>query len=417
MPLPQLNRGALARSHVRVSVLHAVKVGFLLSACSFYTDCPCANQPKPTTGGGAGMAGTAGAGTGGQSTGGTGTGGTSAGGTGGETTGGAAGMSGEGNMPMPGVWVNATGNLTGRNSANGGVNFLSPKPDEDMLVAGVYQDGLWASTDGGKSWSALGEGSKSVLIANIPSTLVYDPDHPKTFWEVGIYGPGMYRTDDNGQNFLSVGSLNHNDYASFDWSDPKRQFILAGSHETAGTLYRSTDGGDNWEQIGDTIPDTCKWSSFPIVLDQSNYLLGCWNGVLATSDAGKTWNTLISYGGACVPLITADGTIYFTIASNGGLIGSSDQGQTWTRLVGGGVISSAHPVELPDGSLASTNMTNEVVRSKDGGMTWSPITPALAFAPAGLVYSKARSAFYVWHTTMDATIPDNSIQRYDWSDF
>src|SRR5438105_2009250 len=52
----------------------------------------------------------------------------------------------------PGSWTNVTSNLTGIASTCGPVSALSAKPDEDLLIAGIAQAGLYASRDGGGTW-------------------------------------------------------------------------------------------------------------------------------------------------------------------------------------------------------------------------------------------------------------------------
>lgn len=392
----------------------ALTASALAFACSFYTDCPCANQPANKTGGTAGMPS---AGSGGTTAGNgnTGTGGNGVGGT--EMPGGSGGEAGGGDVVKPGVWRPATGNLAGKSVACGNVNFMSVKPDENLVIASLAKDGLYGSRDGGETWTPLGQGRNSVLINNIPTAIVYDPDDTARYWEVGIYGgPGVYRTDDNGENFSVLGVVTHNDLLSIDWSDPKRRFMLLGGHEQAQTLYRSDDGGDTWENIGANVPDTCKWSTLPIIIDQDNWILGCWSSIYGTSDAGETWDVLSSFGGTNVPLITKSGVIYWAIESSGGIVRSEDSGQTWERVVGGGIVSSIQPVELPDGSLATTS-ANAVMRSTDEGRSWKAITTAAPFTPAGIVYSEAEGAFFAWQAACETELPETGMIRVDYRVF
>ena len=390
----------------------ALAGGALAYSCSFYTDCPCANQPANKTGGGAGMpsagSGTT-AGSGNEGAGGNGVGGS-------ETPGGSGGEAGGGEVVQPGVWRPATGNLAGKSVACGNVNFMSVKPDENLVIASVAKDGLYGSRDGGETWKPLGQNPKSALIDNLPTAILYDPADAARFWEVGIYGgPAVYRTDDNGDTFSVLGTVTHADLLAIDWSDPKRRFMLLGAHEKAQALYRTDDGGDNWEDIGPNVPDTCKWSSFPVIVDADNWLLGCGSGIYGTSDAGQTWDLLSSFGGASVPLITSQGVIYWAIELSNGIARSDDNGQTWERVVGGGgIVSSLRPIELPDGSIATTN-TNTVVRSTDDGRSWQPITAAASFTPAGLVYSEAEGAFFAWAQGCEKELPKDGIVRVDWA--
>ena len=110
--------------------------------------------------------------------------------------------------------------------------------------------GLWGTEDGGKTWSKLGSGAGSAQITNRISAIVYDPEHPGTFWESGIYnGGGVYRTTDHGKTFEQLGDVTHCDSVSVDFSDPERKTLLAGTHEQSSKLFRSLDGGKTWQRV------------------------------------------------------------------------------------------------------------------------------------------------------------------------
>ena len=94
--------------------------------------------------------------------------------------------------------------------------------------------------------------------------MVYDPEHPGTFWESGIYnGGGVYKTSDNGKTFEQLGDLTHTDSVSVDFSDPQRKTLLAGPHEMNSKLYRSTDGGRTWKDIGASLPSSAGYCRRP----------------------------------------------------------------------------------------------------------------------------------------------------------
>src|SRR5579859_5736920 len=167
----------------------------------------CANPSVPLDSGAGGgtTAGTAGSGAGGGSAGGGTTVGTGGGG------------------PM-GSWKNTTSNLANLPSECGNMTSVTVKPDEDMIIAGVAQNGLWASTDGGASWSALGTGMGSAKIINRPTQVIFDPNDKNRFWEVGIYsGGGVFETHDHGVTFTQLGMVSHCDLAAVDFTDPDRK--------------------------------------------------------------------------------------------------------------------------------------------------------------------------------------------------
>ncbi len=304
-----------------------------------------------------------------------------------------------------GSWVDVTGNLAGLPSECGNLSNLSSKPDEDLLVAGIAQKGLWGSRDGGGTWAAMGTGAGSASITNRTSSILYDPDHAETFWESGIYNMGgVYKTTDDGATLAQLGSVTHNDSVSVDFTDPARQTILAGTHEQSGHVFRSTNGGGTWTDLGANLPTDSGFTSQVLVIDAQTHLVGTYTysnsgaglGIYRTTNGGQTWTQVLTRPVEGHPLVMQDGTLYWSLAGNAGMVRSTDHGQTWAQTVGANVIVTSSPVELPDGRIASLG-SQTVMVSSDCGSTWYGATTALPYAPTGLVYSPYQKAFYVWH--------------------
>jgi photosystem II stability/assembly factor-like uncharacterized protein len=390
----------------------------LIAGCTFITECPPveSNANGGTSGSGSGRGGTgneAGAGDAGGAPNPTGS-----GGTGNVIVGG-----GEGGGTAPdGEWVNVTSNLAGVDSECGNLAFISSKPDRDMLIASVALKGLWASADGADEWVELGQAEDSDSIDNRATSFAYDPEAPEVFWMSGMYGTtgGIFRTDDDGETFVRLGDISHNDAVAVDFSDPDRQTLLATSHEQQ-VIYKSTDGGETWEEIQDSLPAGIKVCSSAAVIDADTYLLGCAGGydqgdpaIIRTTDGGGSWDIVAEKGGAKQPLFAADGSIYWAAEFGEGLVRSEDDGETWETMVNG-TIDSVAPVELPDGRIASL-IDAAVAVSEDQGRTWRVVSTKAPIAPVALVYSPFRKAFYVYYFTCafpSALIPDDAIQRYD----
>ncbi len=278
-----------------------------------------------------------------------------------------------------------------------------------MLIAGVARQGLWANFDGGADWTRLAadEDAGPNAIINRPSEIVYDPSHPDTFWESGIYnGPGVYRTDDNGLTILEVGTMtNHNDSVSVDFTDTARQTLLAGGHEQAGRLLLSTNGGTAWTDIGPQLPANAGYSSEALVVSPKVYLVGTYqgsaSGVFRTTDGGSTWTQVYSAAVRGHPLVASDTSIYWLLATNAGLIRSTDVGLSWTQVTGTGILADyfggASIIELPDARLLTLG-TQSLLISANKGASWQSFgTIFPQFTALGVVYSTFRKMLYVWH--------------------
>ncbi len=341
-----------------------------------------------------------------------------------------------GTFPTPtGQWTIVTSNLAGLGSECGNMSNLSSKPDEDLLIAGIAQQGLWGSTNGGGTWTPMGQADAgSAVITNRTSQIVYDPVHPHTFWESGLYNAGgVYETTDDGVTFAWLGNVTHNDSVSVDFTDPLRQTLLAGTHEQSGHLFRSTNGGSAWTDIGPNLPAGTGFSTQVLVIDAMTHLLGAQEyndtgaglGIFRTIDGGQTWTQVFSSPVQDHPLVASDGSIYWSLVNNAGMARSVDNGQTWATTVGTGVIATSTPIELPDGRIASLG-PQAVMISSDHGTTWHAVSvpfptsdAGAAYAAVGLVYSQYEKAFFIWHfdcvafTFPQDLVPADAIERFE----
>ena len=318
-----------------------------------------------------------------------------------------------------GVWEDVTSNLAGLESSCGNLAFVTVDPRDDRVIAGVALQGLWALDPGTDEWLQLGQGRGSDLIINRASSIAFDPDDPERFWQSGTYAFGAFETRDGGATFQQLGDVEHLDHISVDFDDPERRTLLSGGHERSA-LYLSTDGGASWTDIAGSLPDGVGFTSYPVVLDASTFLLGTNNGersgIFRSDDAGQSWEMVYDQPVTGAPVIDGD-AISWLIAGGFGLVASDDGGASFEpvgSLRGGGQSSL---IELPDGRLATLG-PDRVVVTDDGGASWSEVGPELPYVPWGLAYAPDASAFYIWVFTCtfdDGGNPvlENSIMRLD----
>ena len=132
-------------------------------------------------------------------------------------------------------------------------------------------DGIYKSTDAGKTWTHLGlrDGQQ------IPK-IVVDPHDPNRLFVAVLghpYGPneerGIYRSTNGGQTFEKVLSKDEYTGGSDVELDPANpDVVYAGMWQgqeapwengswggTDGGLFKSTDGGTNWRQLKNGLPE------------------------------------------------------------------------------------------------------------------------------------------------------------------
>ncbi len=293
-------------------------------------------------------------------------------------------------------WKNVTGGVGGETWGYAGVTLLAAVPDRDELIAGVSEQGLWSSTDGGATWKKLGG-----EIKNRPHQIVFDPKDSRSFWISGCYGAGIFRTSDAGATFRRLGKLDHVDGVAVDFSDPARRTLLTGLHEQERSLHISHDGGEKWEKIGDRLPEDSNFTSDPIILDSKTFITNAagWKkgkawGIYRSSDAGATWVKVSESGTSSRPLVVS-GSIYWGATYGGGLFKSPDKGVTWSKVAG--PVKSC-PISIPGGRVVAL-ADQQLYVTKDDGANWEKLGPPLPVKAGGVTYSPKRRAFYVWKSS------------------
>lgn len=176
-------------------------------------------------------------------------------------------------------------------------------------------DGMYKSTDGGKTWTHLGLRDGQQI-----GSILVDPRDPNRLYVAVLghpYGPnaerGVFRSTDGGQSFQKILYKDENTGAidlAFDpsnpqtiyadmWSSRRPPWSVGNSYDGPGSgLYKSTDGGDHWQQLAGGLPD---WEhdklgriGFTIAPGDPKRMYAMVDsptkgGVYRSEDAGATW--------------------------------------------------------------------------------------------------------------------------------
>ncbi len=264
---------------------------------------------------------------------------------------------------------------------------------------GVQSVGIFKSTDGAESWTAINDGLIDPITGISPLdvwSLAIDPRNPKTIL-AGSRFSEIFKSTDGGETwrFKTLGGYNVGLETSAFQFDPANSFqVLAAS--TQG-LLRSIDGGETWGGYGNVNN-----SFFTLVTDPSSattLYAGNINGsgIFKSTDGGAHWtsinNGLPSNQGAtgAWPLVLGfavdpahPATLYAGTYGNG-LYRSTDGGSNWSSAGSGmrSTYGTAFAFE-PSSTLVAATLGGGVYRSADGGGTWAPSNAGL---DAGMVSS------------------------------
>ena len=275
-------------------------------------------------------------------------------------------------------WVPATGNLANMASECGNLCRIFPVPNSDKVIAGVAGAGLWVTTNGGAIWTKLGGADSQ--IRNRPQQILFDPGNADIFWEAGIYAaPGVFKTTNGGRTFTPVGGISHNDGLGIDFTDPQRLTMIATGHETNRKIYKSTDAGIRFIDIGTNFPAGAKFTSGCFVIDEQTYVVACtgWGpglaGIWRTRDGGTNWTRVCdqmpNMGGPV--LRTTKGLFFWGSAEGGRLLKGTSDSDAWSVIPAPGA-RPVSPIELPGGAIATLGKDGIMI-SADDGATWKTV--------------------------------------------
>ena len=265
-----------------------------------------------------------------------------------------------------------------------------------------YGDGVYKSTDAGKTWKHIGLKETRHI-----SRIIVAPDNPDVLWvaaQGALHGPnkerGIYKSIDGGKtwkNVLFVNELTGAADLSIDTHNPQVLYVAMWEHQRlpwqvvsggpGSGLYKSIDGGENWFKIHKGLPE--EKGKMAIAVSKANpeivYALiesdseKEKGGLFLSKNAGKSWSKISGdhrliqrawYYIEVFPDPNDENTVYVLSASP---YRSIDGGKTWERI-------RTNHGDYHDLWINPNNSKNMVIADDggaeitfDSGQTWSRI--------------------------------------------
>ena len=320
---------------------------------------------------------------------------------------------------------------------SGSIGALAVAPsDPNILYAGSGEglqrpdlavgDGLYKSTDAGKTWTHLGLRDAQQITA-----IVVDPRNPDRVF-VAVqghpYGPnterGIFRSLDGGKTFERVLYKDENTGGADLVMDPGNPQVLFAALWAArvapweirsgesfvipgGGLYKSTDGGSTWRQITKGLPGADDVvGRIGIAIAPANpkrmYLTAEAKkdpGIYRSDDGGETWqhvnddHRIGGRGPGAMGIAVSPDNADTIYVANTTTWKSTDAGKTFTGFKGapGGDDYQRIWIDPNNGRTIALSSDQGAVISVNGGQTWSSW------------YNQPTAQFY--HVTTDNRFP------------
>jgi photosystem II stability/assembly factor-like uncharacterized protein len=313
------------------------------------------------------------------------------------------------------IWYPCSNNLPDNR-----ISAIAPSPNfaQDSLVfigtgGWAYQGSVYKSVDGGRTWQNLGSPLQGKNITDVSISPHFDQD---SVIFVGTEYDGVYRSFNGGHiwtqlnNGLSALSINQIDISP-TYAIDSTIFLTECDNDEA--VYRSQNGGRNWQRVLSTFASDVKIS--PNFFNDREVFAGSYDSNLYKSiDGGSTWTNL---GGPhfniwvidISPNYIVDSTLSTGHGNAGGIFYSHDRGVSWESRCHG--ISALEVISI----CVSPYFTQSPIvfacpdygagpyRTTDGGNTWETVNTGLfntrgySFSPSPNMPSDSTIFYAVWY--------------------
>jgi hypothetical protein len=193
-----------------------------------------------------------------------------------------------------------------------------PHPtDPESVIAALSTGGVYATTDGGKTWEPrnrgiraefMPEGQQYPEFGQCVHKVTRHPSRPERLY-LQNHG-GVYRSDDEGGRWTSIADGLPADFGFpivVHPHDPDTVYVFpinGGDKryppEAHARVWRSRDAGESWEELGDGLPDAFYVAVMRDAMctdghDPAGLYVGARNGaVWGSADEGETWSLVVS---------------------------------------------------------------------------------------------------------------------------
>ena len=296
---------------------------------------------------------------------------------------------------------------------SGRISDLAVNPDNHSeYYVGVASGGLWKTINHGTTFEPIFDDQPVFSIG----CLAMDPNNSNVVW-VGTgennsqrnlaYGDGVYKTTDGGKSFTNMGLKTSSQIGKI-MIDPRNSNVVyvASQGQAWGPggergLYKTTDGGKTWNRILEIgeytgVSDMEMDPRNPDILYAASHQRerrvyskidgGPESAIYKSTDAGATWTKQTKglpkgdVGRIGLALSPANPDIIYAVIelpeSKSGFYRSSDMGESWEKRSDKGTSSPQYYNEVyadPKDPDVIILMDTYNALSKDGGATWEYI--------------------------------------------
>ena len=253
------------------------------------------------------------------------------------------------------------------------------------LVAVGDRGHVLVSDNNGQSWKQVKVPTRQLL------TSMYFVDE-QYGWAVG-HDAQVLATTDGGNTWTLQYEDRDLEAPLLDvWFQDRDNGFAVGAY---GALLVTTDGGETWEDASDRIDneDAYHLNAIASIKDSGLFVVGEMGGMFRSSDGGESFEAIsdLPYEGSLFGVMGTDQPgVVLAFGLRGNLFRSTDFGDSWTQVpvssAGNGPLEYglASGVQLADGTIVIVGNGGSVLRSEDGGKSFTAINRSDRLSLAGV---------------------------------
>jgi photosystem II stability/assembly factor-like uncharacterized protein len=179
---------------------------------------------------------------------------------------------------------------------------IDPNNTDHILVS-AYEHGINQSLDGGETWAPVNHHMPEPAVVY---SIDFDPTNSSIVYAavreptrvsssgVKIYPGGVYKSTDNGKNWIKKSNGLPEDYIYDLAIDPNNPDVIYTAQHRTG-VYKTINGGESWDNKTNNMIDQDVRSVY-VTPDSSRVYIGFWDGYgfSYSNNGGDTWVSVSS---------------------------------------------------------------------------------------------------------------------------
>ncbi|MBU1985450.1 T9SS type A sorting domain-containing protein, partial [bacterium] len=283
------------------------------------------------------------------------------------------------------TWQRLTDGLPPAGNDVGRIGLAISRSNPNVLYA-CYADhpgyflGVFRSIDGGETWGRVNDGDLSEIYSNFGwyfGDIRVRPDNENMVFVLGV---DLFRSTNGGQNWQQIGNNVHVDHHAM-WFDPAQPTrILLGND---GGVYRSTSNGNSWTFLGGLPINQFYAATVDFQHPERRYGGTQDNGTLRTmTGALGDWDHIHGGDGFYVIVDPSNSNRIYAEYQWGWLERSENGGGSWRSIMDGidenERTNWSTPVALSPSNWSTLYYgAQRVYRTTNRGDSWTAISPDL----------------------------------------